>query len=62
MALLKYLIKKTDKPSSKNSTDLFLPEPNGPLSERIPSVAISKANEAVKEVHAATLSSVSGQF
>ena len=44
MALLKYLRKKAT----------FLPNPDGPLSDRIPSAAISSANNEVKDLVNAT--------
>ena len=59
MALLNYFkVKRQPKESSSGPSEekLQLPDPHGPLSERVPSSAIEAANQQVAEVLTAPVS------
>ena len=56
MLILKYL-----KPVCKKEKDFALPDPSGPLSERVPSSSIKVANKKVSELISNPLESSSEQ-
>ena len=56
MSILKYF-----KPICKKEKDFALPDPSGPLSERVPSSSIEAANKKVSELLANPLESSSEQ-
>ena len=56
MSILKYF-----KPVCKKEKDFVLPDPSGPLSERVPSSSIEAANKKVSELIANPLESSSEQ-